>query len=120
MPLGEKIAELRRQRGWSQNEFAEKIGVHGRHISRLETNRMRPSSVTLKRIAEVFAVRLDELLDARPEVPAYVASDRSLLEKFEQLQELEPEDRAVVYRIIENFATQKRMARLLVGQKVPS
>jgi hypothetical protein len=33
------------------------------------------------------------------------------------LQELEPEDRALVFRIIETFATQKRMTRMLTGAR---
>jgi len=117
MDLGAKIAELRKQRGWTQKHFASKIGVHSHHVTRWESNRMRPSSTTLQRIAEVFGVKLDDLLNNKPVVPESLAQDKLLIEKLELLRELEPEQRAVVYHIIDMYATQKRMAGLLLSQK---
>ncbi|MBM3462819.1 MAG: helix-turn-helix transcriptional regulator [Armatimonadetes bacterium] len=39
--LGENIANLRRQQGWTQALLAEKMDVHTNHASRWETNRQR-------------------------------------------------------------------------------
>jgi transcriptional regulator with XRE-family HTH domain len=122
MSLGEKIAQLRRQHGWTQEEFGQRIGIHGRHISRLETNRTRPSDSTLQRILEVFGVTVEDLLGAgqlTPILAASVRTDKELVEKMEQVLELSPTDRVIVYRIIESLCMQQRMTRL-VGSKQPT
>jgi transcriptional regulator with XRE-family HTH domain len=62
MTIGQRITKLRKRRGWTQEMFADKAGVHARHVSRWETDRMKPSGRTLKRLADLFGVSLDELL----------------------------------------------------------
>ena len=42
MTLGQKIAALRKKRGWTQDYLAEKVNVNGRHVSRWENGRMHP------------------------------------------------------------------------------
>lgn len=116
--LGEKIAELRKERRWTQQVFAEKIGVHPNHITRWESNRFRPSSEMLQKIAEVFEVRLDDLLDPKLNLPQALAEDKQLLERLELLRELEPDERAVIFHIIDTYATQRRLVKLLGAKPV--
>ena len=52
MKLHEKIKYLRKKRKLSQGELAEKMGIHGGHISRLERGNYNPSLKFLKKIAE--------------------------------------------------------------------
>jgi transcriptional regulator with XRE-family HTH domain len=111
--LGEKIASLRKQRGWTQDLFAEKVGVHKNHVTRWETGRMKPSTNTLRKIASVLGISLEALMDSNS-VPVDLTEDPELFEKCRLLQELEPEDRAVVYRMIDTFAKQKRLAQMLI------
>ena len=118
--LGNKIAELRKEKRWTQQAFAEKIGVHPNHITRWESNRFRPSTETLQRIAEVFEVRLDDLLDPKLNLPESMSQDKQLMARLELLRELEPEERAVIYHIIDTYATQRRLNRLLQANKPPS
>ena len=68
-------------------------------MTRLKSDRTRPSTTTLKRIAEVFEVRLDDLVDNKLPVPKALSQDQQLLEKIEQIQELDGEDRAVVFHM---------------------
>lgn len=49
--VGERINALRRARGLTQNELAEKVALDGRHISRLETGKHYPSLDTLASMA---------------------------------------------------------------------
>lgn len=110
MSIGERISRLRKQRGWTQDEFAEQIGVHGRHISRIERDKMRPSSGTLARIAEAFAINPDELLITEGQIPI---GDPILLRTFQQAQELDGEDKATVIRIVHALLTKKRMEQAI-------
>lgn len=115
MALGDNIARLRRERGWTQVILAEKMDVNPNHVSRWERNRQRPSSRTLKRLAEELGVTLDDLLSKEQPPPDVMSMDLELREKFVMIQELSPEDRALVFRVIETFATRKRMEKLLGG-----
>lgn len=111
--LGEKIATLRKRQGLTQDAFAKKIGVHSNHITRWESNRMRPSVQMLEKIAAVFGVTTDRLLDAQALAAGVgLGGNQELVEKMEQLQELDEEDRAMVFRMIDSLSTLKRMGSM--------
>jgi len=61
--LGDKIAEIRKTRGLSQQELADKAGVSLRTIQRLEKNQNEPQGHTLKQICNVLEVPVEDLLD---------------------------------------------------------
>lgn len=61
--LGERILRLRAARGWSQREFARRVGVASKSvISYYELGERFPSYETLIRLADVFNVSTDYLL----------------------------------------------------------
>ncbi len=53
---------LREQRGFTQAEFAEKAGVSAVSVCRYESGEREPDLATLRRLADVLAVSVDELL----------------------------------------------------------
>ena len=119
MTLGERIAKLRKEHGWTQDILGEKVGVHTNHVSRWERDRMRPSTKALRRLADAFHVSYDDLLgNEQPPVPMALGGDQELLEKFQMVQELASEDRAVLYRMIDVLAMHSQMERVLGRQKV--
>ena len=60
MTFGEKIKSLREQNGITQDELAERLYVTRTAVSKWENDKGLPSIDTLKRIAELFGVTLDE------------------------------------------------------------
>lgn len=64
MDFNEKLQELRRRRGLTQEELAEALYVSRTAISKWESGRGYPSIDSLKRIAAFFSVSLDELLSS--------------------------------------------------------
>ena len=60
--LGGRIRELRVQRGWSQEEFADVAGVHRTYVGHLERGEKNVSFSSLVRVAETFGITLAELL----------------------------------------------------------
>lgn len=54
---GQKIKELREQKGWSQVELAHKLGVHRDTVLRAENNKTK-NIVLLSKIADLFGVEL--------------------------------------------------------------
>ena len=62
MGLGCSIARLRKIRGWTQAELAEKAGLSAGYIAAIEEGRSRPSLKALAVIVKALGTSLDELL----------------------------------------------------------
>lgn len=62
MTLGEKLQQLRKSKGMSQEEFAEKLDVSRQSISEWELNDSVPDISKIVLISELFSVSTDYLL----------------------------------------------------------
>ena len=64
MEFNEKLQELRKQKGLTQEELAQKLYVSRTAISKWESGRGYPNIDSLKEIALFFSVTVDELLSS--------------------------------------------------------
>ena len=64
MEFNKKLQELRKQKGFTQEELAEKLYVSRTAISKWESGRGYPNIDSLKAIAHLFDVTVDELLSS--------------------------------------------------------
>lgn len=62
MDFSEKLKEIRKNEGLSQEQLAEKIGVSRQAITKWETGKGLPDIENMVIIAEIFKTTLDELL----------------------------------------------------------
>ena len=62
MILADKIIELRKKNGWSQEELAEKMDVSRQSISKWEGAQSVPDMARILRLSEIFGVSTDYLL----------------------------------------------------------
>lgn len=62
MTIGEKILNLRKARGWSQEELAEHIGVTRQAVSRWESGAAKPDTDKVIAICDLFGVSADYLI----------------------------------------------------------
>lgn len=60
--LSEMIIKLRKEKHYSQETLAEKIGVSRQAVSKWERNESSPDIQNIKLLADVFEVSIDELL----------------------------------------------------------
>ena len=63
MTLGDKIKNLRRQKGMTQQQLADACDVRLMTISNYETGKYTPRQKTLEKIAEVLGVTVESLQD---------------------------------------------------------
>ena len=63
--FGNFLYRLRKEKGWSQAELAEKLGRANRAVSKWETGETMPGTELLAPMAELFGVTVDELLKGR-------------------------------------------------------
>lgn len=64
MEFNEKLQKLRKERGITQEELAEKLYVSRTAISKWESGRGYPNIDSLKAISEFFSVSVDDLLSS--------------------------------------------------------
>ncbi|WP_154794854.1 helix-turn-helix transcriptional regulator [Occultella kanbiaonis] len=57
------LTERRAERGWSQAELAERLGVSRQTIISIEKGRFDPSLPLAFRLAEEFGVAIEDLFD---------------------------------------------------------
>ena len=62
MALSEKLYELRKKSGLSQEQLAEQLGVSRQAVSKWESDKAVPESDTLISISQYFNVTLDYLM----------------------------------------------------------
>jgi transcriptional regulator with XRE-family HTH domain len=104
--LGDRIGRLRRKRGWSQAELAERAGAQAHQISKYERGDYRPGLEMLSRIAEALETTTDFLITGQE--PARDPRLRALLPKLEALPR---ELRDILADLLESVV----QAHLLVG-----
>ena len=57
--IGEKIRKLRKQKGFSQEELAFRVGVTRQTISKWESDSMNPNMDSIRALCEIFNVNAD-------------------------------------------------------------
>ncbi len=67
--IGKRIALLRRKKGYTQDELAEKLGVSPQAVSKWENDLSCPDIMLLPPLAELLETTVDELLTERPPKP---------------------------------------------------
>lgn len=60
--FGEKLRSLRTQRGLTTRELGELLGVNQSHVTRMEQGKRIPNVAMVVKIAAVFGVTVDQLV----------------------------------------------------------
>ena len=97
--IGERLAEIRKDRSHKQVDLAEKLGVSVCAVRSWEQEKCDPPHETLVRICRLYGVSADYLLGLTDIDPAYVQRQR--------LEEFSPEEIAELHRF-EDFIVWKR------------
>ena len=63
--LGNRLAELRKEHGYSQEELADKLGVSRQAVSKWECGEASPDTDNLIELAKLYNTSLDELLEIK-------------------------------------------------------
>lgn len=63
--IGETIASLRKNKGMTQNELAEKMNVTDKAVSKWERNLSCPDVNTISKLADILGVSVEELLNSK-------------------------------------------------------
>ena len=82
MEFNEKLQELRKSRGLTQEELAEALFVSRTAVSKWESGRGYPSIDSLKEISKYFSVSIDELLTGEKLISIAEKENKSNIQKL--------------------------------------
>ena len=73
--LNDRIKQLRKEKGYTQNQLADLLGVTDKAVSKWEVGEANPDISLLVKISEIFGVTIDYLLTGKVEEPAISLDD---------------------------------------------
>ena len=62
MKFGQKLQQLRKARGWTQEKLAQQLGVSRQAVSKWEVDAAQPDVQNVLQISSLFGVTVDYLL----------------------------------------------------------
>lgn len=99
MAFPERLAELRKKKGLTQRNLAEKAGVHLVQISRYETGKGQPTLEVLKNMAIALGVTIDSLAFGEDER----GPDEDLRLEFEAVSRFNPDEKQLVKSVLKGL-----------------
>jgi transcriptional regulator with XRE-family HTH domain len=107
--FGDRLARLRKARGFTQTELGERIGLSQRMVTYYERRSGRPPAHVLPHLADALKVSVDELVGyERLEEPAAPRNAR-LWRKLRDIEKLNEPDRKAVLRFVDALLVKQRL-----------
>jgi len=102
-----RLKELRKQKGWTQKELAQRIGANYQQLNKYECGLHTPPLDKLVSLAEALATTVDYLVAGDPaqNVPVH---NTQLLERFKALEGFNAQDQETVIRLIDAMIIKQR------------
>jgi transcriptional regulator with XRE-family HTH domain len=100
--LGERLARLRKQRGFTQIEFAERVGITQVLVSTYETGRCQFSVEMAIRFAVALDISIDELLHPKAKKRTRKPSLK-VMRRMEEIEKLPPREQSNVLSAIDTI-----------------
>ena len=63
--MGEIISTLRKEKGMTQKDIADKLGITDKAVSKWERDIAFPDTATIPKLAEILGVSVEELMQAK-------------------------------------------------------
>lgn len=99
MKFNEKLLDLRRRKGWSQEELGNKLDVSRQTISKWEIGATTPELENLVMLSEIFDISIDELVD-NPRTQADIKEDNTKVEEKELTSKQSKSKKKILWVII--------------------
>lgn len=100
--FGERLKSLRSERGISQSEFAQQIGVHVTNLSKYERNLSMPSLEIAEKMASALDTTMDELVYGNQKANSRI-NDDELLRLFSKTADLNEKQKETVKDLLSAF-----------------
>lgn len=90
MKFAERLKTLRKKKGLSQQDLADKIGVHFTQVSRYERGDFKPNTDAMNKIAKALDTTVDFLMNGTAsEVAQNAGLDKEIISRFKIIQDFD-------------------------------
>ncbi|MBT7490988.1 MAG: DUF4065 domain-containing protein [Bacteroidetes bacterium] len=79
--IGQRIFDLRKNRGYSQNDLAKLLNISRPSLTHIELGKRNLSAIELKKIADVFLISIDKLLSSDFSLSEIIADEKETSEE---------------------------------------
>lgn len=114
MTIANNLKVLRKQKGLLQKQVAAELDIGYSNYNKLEKGYRDISLNELIKVAKFYGLSLDELVSMdEQEVIEVEIENKPKNEQLELLEELDLEDKDIIYKLINTMLTKKRMKDLI-------
>jgi transcriptional regulator with XRE-family HTH domain len=113
MDIAEQIKRVRKVKGLSQLEVADKLSMNRVQYNRIETGKSDPTMNILQRIALVLDINVVEFFEAKNNGTEIHTINEPLLQKVRLLEELEEVQKNSICNMIDTAIANKRLKEAL-------
>jgi transcriptional regulator with XRE-family HTH domain len=101
--IGQRLARLRRERGLTQVELAQRLGVAQPVVSDYERGELRLHGQLIVKLTDILAVSSEELLGLKRSPSNGPIRNRRLLRRLQDIDKLPRRDQQALLRTIDRF-----------------
>ena len=101
--FGQRLAQLRKDAGYTQQELADEIEVSRRMIAYYETESEHPPANLLVSLATALKISTDELLGVKARKKKAAQPDTRLLRRMQQIEKLPARDKRQLIQVIDTY-----------------
>ncbi len=113
MDIAEQIKKIRKGKGLSQQDVADKLSMHRVQYNRIETGKSDPTMNILQRIANVLGINVVEFFEAKNNGTEVHTINEPLLQKARLLEELDEVQKNSICNMIDIAIANKRLKEAL-------
>jgi transcriptional regulator with XRE-family HTH domain len=109
--FGEALRKLRRKKGYTMQQLAERAGMSKRMIGHYETHVKRPSLEKINKIAEALETSVEELMGNSDTTVKKESKDPSykIMKKVRVIEELPTRDQNTIFSLINALAEKNKL-----------
>jgi len=111
MIFGQRLAELRKARGFTQQEFADEVGISRRMVAYYEGQSQHPPTTHLPVMARVLKLSTDELLGTAAIKQRAKPTDTRMQRRLQQIEKLDVPERRQILQLIDTFIEHGQLRR---------
>lgn len=114
-PVGEHIAKLRIERGYSQRDLAKETGISHRMIAYYEKQAQHPPTHVMPVLAKALGVTIDQLFGLEKIKTDGKNKDMRLWRRFTQIEKLDAKEKRQVIQLLDTFIEKEQLKQKAQG-----
>ena len=101
--LADRVVAIRKEKGVTQNELAEILGITQPMVSKIESGAFRLNGEVIVKLAKLFEVSTDELLGLKPVRPIQPTINSRWLRRLRKIEKLSKKDQDGLIKAVDRY-----------------